>query len=81
METLFALLGESGVNLLVMIGITPNNIDGLMQIMSSLPRKVIIAKLRALKAAGLIHRKEKDAFFLTDQGKSAFRSLMKLYEL
>ncbi|MFX1520805.1 MAG: hypothetical protein ACFFCD_12885 [Promethearchaeota archaeon] len=58
------------------------NIDDIAQIASNLPRKVILAKLRALKAAGLIYKKEKEKlFFLTDQGKTAFRSLMELYEL
>ena len=81
-ETLFSLLGVSGANLLVMIGITPNDIDGLVQISSGLPRKVILAKLRAMKAAGLIQEQGKEnTFFLTNQGKMAFKSLIKLFEL
>jgi predicted transcriptional regulator len=82
------LLGESGANLLVIIGISEKgftssvDIDELIQFSTGLPRKVILAKLRALKAAGLIYKKEKEElFFLTNQGKTAFRSLMKLYEL
>jgi hypothetical protein len=78
-ETLFSLLGESGVNLLVMLGITPNTIDGLQ--ISGLPKKVIQAKLRAMIAAGLIQEKGKDnTFFLTNQGEIAFKSLLKLFE-
>lgn len=75
-------MGESGANLLVMIGITPNDIDGLVQIASGLPRKVVLAKLRAMKAVGLIQEKGKEnTFFLTNQGEMAFKSLLKLYEL
>ncbi len=78
-EILFSLLGESGVNLLVMLGITPNDVDGLQ--ISGLPKKVIQAKLRAMIAAGLIQEKRKDnTFFLTNQGEIAFKSLLKLFE-
>ena len=78
-ETLFTLLGESGANLLVMLGITPNSIDGL-QILG-LPRNVIRAKLNAMKAAGLIQEKgDENTFFLTNQGEVAFKSLLKLFE-
>ena len=80
-DTLFALLGESGSNLLVMIGTTPNDIEGLVQIAGGLPKKVIRSKLRAMKAAGLVQEKGKEnTFFLTDQGEIAFRSLIKLFE-
>jgi predicted transcriptional regulator len=72
------LLGESGANLLVMIGITPNDVGGL-QILG-LPEKVIKSKLRALKATGLVHQKE-EKFFLTQQGKSIAKTLMELYKL
>jgi len=78
-ETLFALLGESGANLLVMIGITPNDIDGLH--ISGLPKNVIRAKLNAMKAAGLVQEKgNENTFFLTNQGRIAFKSLLKLFE-
>ena len=78
-ETLFSLLGESGVNLLVMLGITPNTIDGLQ--ISGIPKNVIKAKLRAMIAAGLIQEKGKDnTFSLTNQGEIAFKSLLRLFE-
>ena len=78
-EILFTLLGESGANLLVMLGITPNDIDGLQ--ISGLPKKVIRAKLNAMKAAGLIQEKgNENTFFLTNQGEIAFRSLLKFFE-
>jgi DNA-binding transcriptional regulator PaaX len=62
-----------------MLGITPNDIDGLQII--GLPKKVIRAKLNAMKAAGLIQvKRNENKFSLTNQGEIAFRSLLKLFE-